>query len=66
MYGRVLGAIGGASGARVCEFKVVMSDGFTMPPDAVSAETIAANLDKVLSPLPDLQFSDFLTAPVSR
>lgn len=65
VHGRVLGAIGGASGARVCEFKVVMSDGFTMPADAVSAKTIAANLDKVLSPLPDLQFSDFLTAPVS-
>jgi NAD(P)-dependent dehydrogenase (short-subunit alcohol dehydrogenase family) len=65
LSGRVLGAIGGASGARVCEFKVVMSDGFTMPAGAVSAETIADNLDKVLSPLPDLQFSHFLTPPVS-
>lgn len=63
--GRVLGAIGGKSGARVCEFKVTMSDGFTMPAGAVSAETIAGNFDRVLSPLPDLQFSDFLTPPVA-
>jgi 3-oxoacyl-[acyl-carrier protein] reductase len=63
--GRVLGAIGGASGARVCEFKVVMSDGFTMQAGAVSAEAIAGAFDKVLSPLPDLQFSDFLKAPVA-
>ena len=65
VYGRVLGAIGGSSGARVCEFKVVMSDGFTMPAGAVSADEIANNFDKVLSSLPDLQFSEFLTASAS-
>jgi NAD(P)-dependent dehydrogenase (short-subunit alcohol dehydrogenase family) len=61
--GRVLGAIGGSSGARVCEFKVAMSDGYTMAAGAVSADEIANHFDKVLSPLPDLQFSDFLTPP---
>ncbi|XOV89628.1 MAG: SDR family NAD(P)-dependent oxidoreductase [Pseudomonadota bacterium] len=63
LSGRVLGAIGGKSGARVCEFKVTMSDGHTMAASEVSAEEIAANLDQVLSPLPDLEFSDFLTPP---
>lgn len=65
VHGRVLGAIGGASGARVCEFKVAMSDGFTMSAGAVTAEEIAGNFDKVLSALPDLQFSDFLAAPTA-
>jgi len=65
LSGRVIGAMGGKSGARVCEFKMTMSEGYTMPADAVSAEQIANNLDRVLSPIPDLEHSQFLTPPVA-
>lgn len=63
LSGRVLGAIGGKGGARVCEFKMTMSEGHTMAASAVSAEEIAGSIDRILSPLPDLQFSDFLAPP---
>ena len=62
--GRLIGAIGGTSGARVCEFKMTMSEGHLLPPDDVSAEQIAANFDKVLNPIPDIAHNAFLDAPV--
>ena len=61
---RIIGAIGGKSGARVCEFKMTMSEGHLLAPEDVSAEAIAENLDKVLSPLPDITHKEFLEAPV--
>lgn len=64
LSGRIVGAIGGKSGARVCEFKMTMSEGYTMSADTVSAEEIGNNLDQVLSPIPDIGHSDFLTPPV--
>ena len=64
--GRIIGAIGGTSGARVCEFKMTMSEGHLLSPEDVSAEQIAANFESVLSPLPDINHSAFLDAPVVR
>jgi hypothetical protein len=63
LSGRVIGAIGGTSGARVCEFKMTLSDGLTLPASAVSAEEMGRQVERILSPLPDLEFADFLTPP---
>jgi len=62
--GRLIGAIGGATGARICEFKMAMSEGHLLSPEDVSAERIAADFDKVLSPIPDISHNAFLDAPV--
>jgi NAD(P)-dependent dehydrogenase (short-subunit alcohol dehydrogenase family) len=62
--GRIIGAVGGTSGARVCEFKMTMSDGHLLPPEDVTAEQIAANFWNVLSPIPDITHNAFLDAPV--
>lgn len=62
--GRVIGAIGGTTGAKVCEFKMTMSEGHVLPPEEVTAEQIAANFDSVLSDLPDINHGAFLDAPV--
>lgn len=61
---RIIGAIGGTSGARVCEFKMTMSEGHLLAPEDVSAEQIAANFDSILSPIPDITHNAFLDAPV--
>jgi NAD(P)-dependent dehydrogenase (short-subunit alcohol dehydrogenase family) len=63
LSGRMIGAIGGKSGARVCELKLTLSDGHLMPADKVSAEDIGNNLNQVLSPLPDVTHNDFLKVP---
>ncbi len=64
--GRVIGAIGGTSGARVCEFKMTMSEGQLLAPEDVSAEQIAANFGNVLSPIPDINSNAFLAPVVPR
>lgn len=62
--GRLIGAIGGTSGARICEFKMTMSEGYSIPADKVNASEIAKNLGAILSPLPDISHRDFLAVPV--
>ncbi|MBW2622514.1 MAG: SDR family NAD(P)-dependent oxidoreductase [Deltaproteobacteria bacterium] len=61
--GRVLGAVGGKEGARVCELKMILSDGHVMAPENLSASEIAKHIDQVLSPLPDLLADHFLAPP---
>ncbi|MCP4750475.1 MAG: SDR family NAD(P)-dependent oxidoreductase [Proteobacteria bacterium] len=63
--GRVIGAIGGKDGSRILEMKMTMSDGYVMGPEDVTAENIADNLDRILSPLPDITAGEFLTPPKS-
>ena len=63
LSGRMIGAIGGKSGARVCELKLTLSEGHLMPADQVNAEEISKNLNNVLSPLPDISHNDFLKVP---
>jgi len=61
--GRVLGVIGGKDGTRIREMKMTMSDGYVVGSKDVTAEEIAANLHRILSPLPDITTTDFLAPP---
>jgi NAD(P)-dependent dehydrogenase (short-subunit alcohol dehydrogenase family) len=64
--GRIIGAIGGKDGSRILEMKMTMSEGHIMDPEDVTAENIADNLDRALSPLPDITANDFLAPPRSE
>ena len=58
LSGRMIGAIGGKSGARVCELKLTLSDGHLMPADKVSAEDIGNNLNQGLCKCDIESFAD--------
>jgi NAD(P)-dependent dehydrogenase (short-subunit alcohol dehydrogenase family) len=64
--GKVIGVQGGQSGSRISELKVVLSDGVELAPEEITAEKIAENFHKALSPLPDADIGRFLSPVTAK
>jgi NAD(P)-dependent dehydrogenase (short-subunit alcohol dehydrogenase family) len=58
LTGRVMASHGGIKGNKITEFKMAISEGVEKDGGMFTIDEISQNIDKILSPLPDLLMSD--------
>ena len=58
LTGRVMASQGGIKGNRIVEYKMAMSEGISKDGGMFTLDELSENLDKALSPLPDLGMTD--------
>ncbi|MCG2750563.1 MAG: SDR family oxidoreductase [Desulfobacteraceae bacterium] len=63
LTGRVMGSNGGIYGNKVCEYKMMISEGYEKKDGMLTLEDLAANIDKVLFKEPDITMAAGRSAP---
>lgn len=58
LTGRVMASQGGIKGNRITEYKMAVSEGISKDGGMFTIDEISQNIDKILSPLPDLAMTD--------
>jgi NAD(P)-dependent dehydrogenase (short-subunit alcohol dehydrogenase family) len=63
LTGRVMGSNGGIFGNKVCEYKMMISEGFEKKDGMLTLDELAANIDKMLFKEPDITMASGRSAP---
>ena len=65
LTGRVMGSNGGIFGNKVCEYKMMISEGYEKTDGMLTIEELAENIDKILFKEPDITMASGRSAPRS-